>query len=410
MREPRYRNLFSAQVVALLGTGLLTVALGLLAYDIAGSGAGAVLGTALTIKMVAYVGVAPLIAAAVNRLPKKAVLVGADLVRFGVALSLPFLTEVWQIYILVFVLQCASATFTPAFQSLIPLILPKERDYTKALSLSRLAYDLEALVSPLLAAVLLTVIPFNQLFVGTAVGFAGSAVLVFITRMPTSGAAPEASTFWHRTTIGMRIFARTPSLRFLMMMNLVVGAGTALVLVNTVVYARDVFGMDNGSVAIALACYGAGSLLVALNVPRLVERLGDRRLMLTGATVTVVLLFASVGMTALATAGSAGTWWVLLVLWAGIGAGNSMISTPSSRLLMRASDDSTRSYIYTAQFSLSHACFLLTYPLAGLIGSASLTVAALVLAMIALIARIVAGRLWSVRALVNAVKSDRIAS
>ncbi|EED6225850.1 MFS transporter, partial [Salmonella enterica subsp. enterica serovar Haifa] len=92
LRESRYRNLFTAQVVALLGTGLLTVALGLLAYDIAGADAGAVLGTALTIKMVAYVGVAPVIAALVNRLPRKAVLIGADVIRLAVAISLPFLT------------------------------------------------------------------------------------------------------------------------------------------------------------------------------------------------------------------------------------------------------------------------------------------------------------------------------
>ena len=54
-----YRHLFSAQVIALFGTGLTTVALGLLAYDLAGPRAGAVLGTALTIKMVMYVVIAP---------------------------------------------------------------------------------------------------------------------------------------------------------------------------------------------------------------------------------------------------------------------------------------------------------------------------------------------------------------
>ena len=54
-----YRHLFLAQVIALAGTGLLTVALGLLAYQLAGQRAGAVLGTALAIKMVAYVTVAP---------------------------------------------------------------------------------------------------------------------------------------------------------------------------------------------------------------------------------------------------------------------------------------------------------------------------------------------------------------
>src|SRR5829696_4141246 len=44
-----YRHLFSAQVIALVGTGLLTVALGLLAFQLAGRETGAGLGTALAI-------------------------------------------------------------------------------------------------------------------------------------------------------------------------------------------------------------------------------------------------------------------------------------------------------------------------------------------------------------------------
>ncbi|KAB2852795.1 MAG: MFS transporter, partial [Sphingopyxis terrae] len=51
-----YRHLLFAQIIALVGTGLATIALGLLAYDIAGGNAGEVLGTALAIKMIAYVG------------------------------------------------------------------------------------------------------------------------------------------------------------------------------------------------------------------------------------------------------------------------------------------------------------------------------------------------------------------
>ena len=47
LRNRAYAKLFSAQVVALLGTGLLTVALGLLAFDLAGGDAGLVLGIAL---------------------------------------------------------------------------------------------------------------------------------------------------------------------------------------------------------------------------------------------------------------------------------------------------------------------------------------------------------------------------
>src|SRR5215211_8423821 len=171
-----YRHLFLAQVIALLGTGLATVALGLLAYDLAGADAGAVLGTALAIKMIAYVGVAPVAAAFAERLPRRAMLVGLDLVRASVAVVLPFVTEVWQVYVLIFVLQSASAGFTPTFQATIPDILPDEKEYTKALSLSRLAYDMESLTSPILAAGLLTVISFHWLFSGTVVGFLASAV------------------------------------------------------------------------------------------------------------------------------------------------------------------------------------------------------------------------------------------
>src|ERR687897_1076390 len=108
LQNRTYRHLFLAQVIALLGTGLLTVALGLLAFELAGERAGAVLGTALAIKMIAYVGVAPIVGGFADRLPRRAFLVGMDLVRAAIALSLPFVTEVWQIYALIFVLQSAS--------------------------------------------------------------------------------------------------------------------------------------------------------------------------------------------------------------------------------------------------------------------------------------------------------------
>ena len=178
LQNRTYRHLFLAQVVALVGTGLATVALGLLAYEIAGPDAGAVLGTALAIKMIAYVGIAPIAGAFAEVLPRRPLLVALDLVRATVALCLPFVTEVWQVYVLIFVLQSASAAFTPAFQATIPEVLPDEKDYTRALSLSRLAYDLESLISPALAAALLTVISSHLLFGGTGIGVLVSSELV----------------------------------------------------------------------------------------------------------------------------------------------------------------------------------------------------------------------------------------
>jgi MFS family permease len=208
LRNRTYRHLFAAQVVSLLGTGLATVALALLAYDLAGDEAGAVLGTALAIKMAAYVGVAPVAVAFAERMPRRAMLVGLDLVRAAVALALPFVGEVWQVYLLIFALQAASAGFTPTFQATIPDVLRDERDYTRALSLSRLAYDLESLLSPMLAAALLLAVEFQALFGGTALGFLASAALVLSVRLPSPAASAPRSVR-DRTTRGIRLYLAT---------------------------------------------------------------------------------------------------------------------------------------------------------------------------------------------------------
>jgi hypothetical protein len=63
-----YRHLFLAQTVPLLGTGLETVGLSLLAYKLARGSAGAMLGAALAIKMIAYVGV-PIASVIAERFP-----------------------------------------------------------------------------------------------------------------------------------------------------------------------------------------------------------------------------------------------------------------------------------------------------------------------------------------------------
>lgn len=76
LADRTYRHLFFAQVVALLGTGLATVALGLLAYDLAGDGAAMVLGTVFTIKMVAHVGIATIAGAFADRVNRRVLLVG----------------------------------------------------------------------------------------------------------------------------------------------------------------------------------------------------------------------------------------------------------------------------------------------------------------------------------------------
>lgn len=360
-----YRHLFAAQVIALIGTGLLTVALGLLAYRLAGAEAGAVLGTALAVKMVAYVLVAPVAQAFVGRLPRRAFLVATDLVRAGVALALPFVDQVWQVYVLIAVLQSASAAFTPTFQATIPDILPDERDYTRALSLSRLAYDMENLLSPMLAAALLTVVDFHALFSGTVVGFLGSAALVVTTTLPTPEAPARQAGIYDRTTRGLRIYLATPRLRGLLALNLAVAAAGAVVIVNTVVIVQAILHRPQDDVAVALGLFGGGSMVAALLLPRVLDRLADRAVMIPSAALLGLVLLGFAGAS-----WSHGIGWVaLLGTWLVLGIGYSAAQTPTGRLLRRSASPDDRPALFAAQFALSHAAWLVTYPLAGWLGA-----------------------------------------
>jgi MFS family permease len=380
-----YRHLFMAQVIALVGTGLATVALGLLAYELAGGDAGVVLGTALAIKMIAYVGVAPVAAAFAERLPRRAMLVSLDLVRAVVAVMLPFVTEIWQVYVLIFVLQSASAGFTPTFQATIPDVLPEEKDYTRALSLSRLAYDLESLLSPMLAAALLTVVSFHSLFGGTVIGFLASAALVVSVLLPSpKPSAPRG--IYDRTTRGTRIYLVTPRLRGLFAVNMAVAAAGAMVIVNTVVLVQGEFGLSQRATAVALAAFGGGSMVAALALPTLLEAIPDRPAILSG----VVVLVAG-----LAAGAFAPDYQVLLPLWFALGLGYSVAQTPAGRLLRRSSQPEDRPALYAAQFALSHACWLVTYPLSGWLGvTIGFSAAFVILACLAGLALVAALLVW----------------
>lgn len=393
LRHKSFRRLFAAQIVALVGTGLATVALALLAYDLAGANAGAVLGTALAIKMIAYVTLAPVAGALVPPARRKLALIAFDLVRATVALALPFVTEIWQIYLLIFLLQSASAGFTPLFQSLIPEILTEERDYTRALSLSRLAYDLESLLSPALAAALLTVISFHGLFAGTSLGFLLSAGLVLGTAFPLVAATAADHSPYARALRGMRIYLRTPRLRGLLALNLAAAAAGSMVFVNTVVIVRVDLAQPESAVALALACFGGGSMAAAFTLPWLLDRRSDRQVM-TGGSVLAVLVLVAVALGWPTFAVSA-RWPLLLGGWTLLGIAYASIVTPGGRLLRRSADIGNRPALFAAQFSLSHACWLLTYPLVGWLGATAGIPAALwTMAGLATLGTLLAWRVW----------------
>jgi len=76
--------------------------------------------------------------------------------------------------------------------------------------------------------------------------------------------------------------------------------------------------------------------------------------------------FISIGLLAGSTVS---VFFWLLPLWFLLGCSASLINTPTGRLLRRSSSEEDRPAYFAAQFSLSHACWLITYPLAGWLGA-----------------------------------------
>jgi len=269
-------------------------------------------------------------------------------------------TEVWQVYVLIFFLQSASAAFTPTFQATIPDVLPEEARYTRALSLSRLAYDLENIVSPTLAALLLAVVSYNTLFLGTMAGFLASALFVVSVLLPSP--KPEFPRgIYDRTTRGMRIYLATPRLRGLLALNFSAAAAGAMVLVNSVVLVRSLLGLSESALAWTMFAFGMGSMIAAVFLPRVLDRITDRPVMVAGS----ILMALSLLILALKVAIFGLDWTFLLGVWLFVGLGYASVLTPSGRLLRRSAQPADRPTLFAAQFALSHACWLVTYPLSG---------------------------------------------
>jgi MFS family permease len=360
LKNPVFRRLFTAQVIALVGTGMTTVALTLLAYDLAQEKAGIVLGTALAFKMLAYVVFAPIIGGIAHRLPRKPLLISMDIVRAGIVLLMPFVTSVWQIYALIFVLNLFSAGFKPVFAAAIPDVLPDEREYTKALSYSRLAYDLENLLSPMLAGLALLFFSYSSLFSANSIAFLISAWLILLTLLPPRQPHDRLGGLWGEISFGVRAYLKTPRLRALLSLYVAVASASAMLIVNTVVYVKDYLGGADTQVAAAFAAAGFGSMLAALSTPKLLDTIADRIVMLIGATIMgagVLSIWAGPGLVS------------MLPVWFMVGLGWSLVQTPAGRLVNRSAAPGDRAAYFSAQFALSHAAWLFAYPVAGQLGA-----------------------------------------
>ena len=384
---PAFRTLFTAQIIALIGTGLTTIGLALLAFELAGNEASIVLGTALAIKMVAYVFISPAITGLIRHKHQKQYLILFDFLRAIFVMLLFFVSSIWQIYVLIFFLQAFSAGFTPIYQSVISDILRDDRLFIKGASLSRIAYNLENIFSPTFAILLLTFINYSSFFITNTICFFLSAVLILITNFPRANTQKiEMNPIWQRAISGIALFLNNRNLLAVLSLNMVIATSGAMILVNSVTIIQGFFGLSENKLAIAMLCYGTGAMLSAFVVFIKSGNSDYKRIMLMGAFLTSLTSLSSIFIQ---------SYEALLLSWSCFGFLSSFILVPIGQILREETNVNDRTAIFGAQFSLSHACWLISYPLIGyLLVFGGLKISFLIIAILVLITTSVAWYLW----------------
>jgi len=403
-RNRNYILLFAAQIVSLLGSGVTTVGLALFAYQLTGgASATAVIGNALFLRILAFLLFSQPAGVLADRFNRKYILIAADVVRFGLLALFPFITEIWQIYTLIFLINAVTAFFTPTFEASIPEIVGEEH-YVKALSYSRVAVDIEAVAAPAVAGLLVVMLGVRWVFWFDAFTYLVSALLVLLVVMPfiKKAFAPlSIFTFLTELTVGTRIILREPSLRQAIVLSFAEALAGAAAIVATVVYIHDVLGYGDTAFALMMAGLGLGSTLTAIVLGRATgryekdssnrETLHGRRhvwtryALVAGGLILGLLLLPGIFKPSII---------AFAVMWFLNGAGQALIGISSSTLLAEHTDETERGRAYAAHFALTHACWLITYPAIGYAAAAfgtptTFTVAGAVCLIIAIFALLI---------------------
>ncbi len=183
-----------------------------------------------------------------------------------------------------------------------------------------------------------------------------SATLLLFVAVPAAQIPEREKGILYNLRYGLSGYLKTPELRALLAAYLAVASGSAMIIVNTVVYVRNVLGAGEQQAALALSAAGFGSMLVALLMPSWLKTHSAKQVLLQGAALIAGCLLLGSLLPG---------WNAFLLLWALLGMGLSMVQTPAAALVKNACHESDAPAYFSAHFSLSHLCWFFTYLLAG---------------------------------------------
>ena len=369
LSNPRFARLYIAQTVSQIGDALTWVGLALLAYQLTGGkDAAVVLGTALTLRVTAFVIFSPLAGVIADRINRKWLLVGCDLGRMLIIGLLPFAQSVWQVYVLMFLVNALTAFFTPTNQATVPLVVGQQ-EAGPAFALSSATTELINIVGPGLAGVVVALLGSRNLFFVDAASFllSGLLILTLSALRPAGGAVQlkkgqpkeRRHSTWTDVRDGSARLWRDPPIRFALLLELCAAIAGAMIVVNTVSRIQGDLNLSAATYGWVMAAYGLGAALASVAVSVVGRRWPRTRFILLGALITSVAIVP----------GNFAPLPALVALWLLAGVGQNWVNLPAETLLAERTEEAAQGRVYGAHFAWSHLWYAFAYPLAGFLGS-----------------------------------------
>ena len=391
-RHREYRLLVASGSASLLADGLWLVAL---VWQVIGMG-----GSPTDLSLVAAATSLGLVMAvllggvAADRFPKRAVLIGVEVVRTAVpvvtgVLALAGGLQLWQLATLAFVVGAAGGFYYPTWSAVVPVLLPPD-ELLAANGIEGMLRPLaQQAAGPALAGLLVAAFSPQVALLGAGVVYL-VALLPLMAMRPVARPGPEVDdaqpSVRRQLAEGFTYLFRTgwlfATLAFATLYVLVVMGPIEVLLPFAI---RDRVGAGPAALSLVLAAYGVGSAAGALLVASV--RLPRRYL-------TVMLLCWGLGALPLAAFGLSTLLWVMVVASLVVGITDAAAMVIWGTLLQRRVPAHLLGRVSSLDFFVSLALMPVSMALAGPVGErvgipATFVVAALVppvLAVVALLA------------------------
>ncbi|MFL5917410.1 MAG: MFS transporter [Gaiellaceae bacterium] len=349
-----FRFLFFATLGSSLGTLLATVALVVDVKDRTDSGPW--VGALMFAEFLPAVAVGLFFGPLLDRLPRRGVMIVADLVRAAVFCTLPFATSAGQIVALAGIAGFTTGFFRPAVYAGLPNLV-EEHELARANSLIQTGENVSWTVAPILGGALVAAASPDVAYWVNAASFLLSALLLYgIAADKLQGALAASRGHLHDLADGFRRVVMTrPLLTVLVVWTIALGGAAAL---NTaqVFLAKDTFSAGDFGYGLIFGCIGLGLAIGSYGAATWVERRS------VGSVYAASILLQAIGVGAAALMPNV---WAALPCFVLSGIGNGTAVVCNSLLVQRGTTDEIRGRVFTVIMSVNYAVYGLSVLLAG---------------------------------------------